>query len=249
MAPRRSVLVNGTPKTGTTWMAMLLCSLPGYRSAGNFQGEIDGYRSVGSGQIIHGHDCFTPELAKILAQQGIGVVVMLRDPRDQVVSRMYHIRRDRSHRWRERLTAMDDDQALMTLIEGRPGLENVREQYEISLSWLVSDVDVCCVRYEDLASDPVPVFTRVLHHLGIEASPDQVAESVRRNRFARLTAGRRFWHRGRQPGEEDVSSHFRKGITGDWRNHFLPAHVQRFDEIAHDLLVGLGYEQEGQAWA
>ena len=48
---------------------------------------------------------------------------------------------------------------------------------------------------------------------------------------------------GRKEGEENVSSHYRKGVAGDWKNHFKPEHVERFKELYGELLLKLGYEQ------
>ncbi|EAW38817.1 sulfotransferase domain-containing protein [Lyngbya sp. PCC 8106] len=49
--------------------------------------------------------------------------------------------------------------------------------------------------------------------------------------------------RGRKPGQEDVKSHNRKGVAGDWKNHFEEKHKQLFKEKYGSLLVQLGYEQ------
>jgi len=52
---------------------------------------------------------------------------------------------------------------------------------------------------------------------------------------------------GRQMGEEDIKSHYRKGVPGDWRNHFTPDHKQYFKERYGNLLIKLGYETD-QNW-
>ncbi|MGL5080948.1 MAG: sulfotransferase domain-containing protein [Microcoleaceae cyanobacterium] len=49
--------------------------------------------------------------------------------------------------------------------------------------------------------------------------------------------------RGRKPGQEDVKSHNRKGVAGDWKNHFEEIHKQVFKQKYDSLLVQLGYEQ------
>lgn len=46
---------------------------------------------------------------------------------------------------------------------------------------------------------------------------------------------------GRAKGQEDRSSHYRKGKAGDWQNHFTPALAARFAEEYGTLLVRLGY--------
>ena len=49
---------------------------------------------------------------------------------------------------------------------------------------------------------------------------------------------------GRRPGEEDVTQHIRKGVAGDWLNHFTRASAELFNDLAGDVLVTLGYEQD-----
>jgi hypothetical protein len=50
--------------------------------------------------------------------------------------------------------------------------------------------------------------------------------------------------KGRKPGEEDRGSHFRKGVRGDWLNHFTVAHLLEFKRRYEDLLFQFGYEVE-----
>jgi hypothetical protein len=49
---------------------------------------------------------------------------------------------------------------------------------------------------------------------------------------------------GRSCGDEDRSHHFRKGVWGDWRNHFTDLHVERFKELYQDVVELLGYESD-----
>ena len=57
---------------------------------------------------------------------------------------------------------------------------------------------------------------------------------VHRNRFEGKAGGRK-------PGDENRESHYRKGISGDWKNHFTFRIRDRFKEQYGDLLVNLGY--------
>ena len=65
-----------------------------------------------------------------------------------------------------------------------------------------------------------------------------------RNRFERLSRGRKFWKAERKPGDEDNRSQFRKGISGDWKNHFKNSHRDCFKELAGESLIKFGYEQD-----
>lgn len=66
--------------------------------------------------------------------------------------------------------------------------------------------------------------------------PDHTLQRIlEAHRFDRLAGGR-------EKGEENVHSHYRKGTPGDWRNHFTPALAERFKDKWGALLVRLGYE-------
>jgi hypothetical protein len=47
---------------------------------------------------------------------------------------------------------------------------------------------------------------------------------------------------GRSLGQEDVKSHYRKGVSGDWKNHLKEEHIKLFKEKYNELLIKLGYE-------
>lgn len=47
---------------------------------------------------------------------------------------------------------------------------------------------------------------------------------------------------GRNPGEENRQTHLRKGVPGDWQNHFTPRHTGAFKDRYNDLVLKLGYE-------
>jgi hypothetical protein len=52
---------------------------------------------------------------------------------------------------------------------------------------------------------------------------------------------------GRKRGEEDQFSFLRKGIVGDWRNHFSAEAAVVFDAHAGSALIELGYEPD-RSW-
>jgi len=62
-----------------------------------------------------------------------------------------------------------------------------------------------------------------------------VAEVVQRNAFS-VASG------GRQPGEADPTSFVRKGIAGDWKNHFDEECNRLYCETAGEVLTAAGYE-------
>lgn len=250
----RVVLVNGSPKSGTTWMLRLISSVPGYQPAtglrdANFLLQTERYLEVQPGEVIHGHDPYTEELDGLLRSHEIKVVLVLRDPRDQAVSRAFHIRRSPYHPWRERLAGMSDDEALLACIEGRAArgsgaLPGTKEMISLAQSWRDAGDLYMCVKYEDLVADTVAAFHRVLQFILISMDERLVETIVERNRFERYTVGRKIWKTPRKSGEQDSQSFYRKGIVGDWKNHFKKEHIRRFKEIAGEALIELGYETD-----
>ena len=96
------------------------------------------------------------------------------------------------------------------------------------------------VKYEDMLQEAVEVLSKALMALvGSEIDERQVKLTVERYSFEKKT--------GRLPGTEDKFSFARKGIRGDWQNHFSKEARQVFDHYAGDLLVELGYET-GHGW-
>lgn len=93
------------------------------------------------------------------------------------------------------------------------------------------------VRYEDLSSDPVGETRKLLEFLGADSGEEAARQCVEAASFEQLSGGR-------TQGEEDSTSFYRKGVAGDWKNHFTEGDREIFKQEAGELLVRLGYEQD-----
>ena len=78
------------------------------------------------------------------------------------------------------------------------------------------------VRYETLHDEAAAEIGRMLTFLGVEAGPEAIAACRTAGSFETLSGGR-------TRGDENEASFFRKGIVGDWRNHFDAAAEAAFD--------------------
>jgi hypothetical protein len=91
------------------------------------------------------------------------------------------------------------------------------------------DADVLLIRYEDLIGQAsAATFARLLTHCDIRVPAAELQALLQAYRFEELS--------GRPPGQEDRSAHYRKGVPGDWRNHFDPTIAARFEKVAGDLI-------------
>lgn len=167
---------------------------------------------------------------------------VMRDPRDIVVS-WYHAMKvshdsldgaldDVRRQLRSRGTA-DGLKHAIDLLGSKAGLFDALE------SWVDADGEephLILVRYEDLTgSESASEFGRIMDHCDI-AVPDPLLEAVLEDvSFERMSGGRRR-------GEEDVDSHYRKGVAGDWRNHLTSEILRHYHSVAGDLAARLGYE-------
>ncbi|MPZ09699.1 MAG: hypothetical protein GEU89_05735 [Kiloniellaceae bacterium] len=91
------------------------------------------------------------------------------------------------------------------------------------------------IRYESLLAGAETEMARLFEWFGCDASGATVAEVVARNAFAVASGGRR-------PGEADPRSFLRKGIAGDWKNHFDEECNRLYCDVAGEALAAAGYE-------
>jgi hypothetical protein len=167
---------------------------------------------------------------------------------------------------RERLRSTSKEEGLLLEMEFSAGaLRDIAE-------WNYGRPEILEVRMEELSAKPYDGFIEIFRHLGLLSpeEPAEARELLgvwrgrlrnrlaSRRRLGRLrrpteaTAelllgavyGQRFeaQTKGRRAGAEDQNSHYRKGVAGDWVNHFGDEHVDAFKERYGDLVVRLGYE-------
>src|SRR5919107_6026192 len=93
------------------------------------------------------------------------------------------------------------------------------------------------VRYEDLLERPNEEVGRLARFLGADTSEKALQQAVGSASFEKLS-------KGRQRGQEDTSSFYRKGVAGDWNNYFTERDKEIYKEEAGELLIRLGYERD-----
>jgi hypothetical protein len=155
-------------------------------------------------------------------------VHIIRDGRDGAISGWYHIYRD------------TPDWAKKT----HPKLINYVETYakiwakgaQLALSFAKKHPERCFeTKYEEFHENKDIIIKDILKFLGAETSPDTIKKCLEAGSFKRLSKGRTI-------GEEDKKSHFRKGIVGDWKNHFDDECIATFEKHAGHMLKKLGYD-------
>lgn len=176
-------------------------------------------------------------------------IYMMRDGRDTLVSAYFHLVREGGpmkisleHKLGRPICKENIRENLAQFLEvmrtNRTATIDYRSHIE---EWKRHRDRYATVRYEDLLADAGGELSRVLHEVtGKTADPARVRDAVARFDFSRIT--------GRSNGKEDDNHFVRKGISGDWRNHFTREAALAFDRYAGDLLRELGYEEDPR-WA
>jgi hypothetical protein len=158
-----------------------------------------------------------------------------RDPRDMLVSQVFFATdMQEEHGMHEYYKSLPDfEERLKVAITGidRDGLHmvSVRQRYAGVFEWLRQE-NVMCIRFEDLINN---------RESTLDAMLDEV-ESIGYKIPVPREKALPILVEAIQPKKSHT---FRAGKTGGWREYFTDAHKKLFKDVAGDLLVQLGYEE------
>jgi Sulfotransferase domain len=162
--------------------------------------------------------------------------VVIRDLRDTLVSfyfslKISHVSNPVVETYRSVLRRRELEDGLLYLLDDRlPGCAAIQR------SWLEAGEEL--IRYEDLLQRDEAILVPLLTEKCPLGVPDAALRAaIAACRFEALTGGR-------SRGQEDVGSHERKGVAGDWRNHFTSRVTREFKARFGELLVATGYEKD-----
>jgi hypothetical protein len=247
---RRILFIAGLPKSGTTWLERMVASYPGfgellipdvtayelatggsndYELPDDFFARFDRMLVV-TKMHVHG----SPHNVRLLRQAGVRHAVLFRDLRDVAVSHCYYVRNTPWHPEHPVYARLSVEEGLAAFARRTlPAWADWVRSWHAHLDGELGMI----VRYEELLADAVGVMTALAEHFELDSSPQTVVPIVEQHRFERLAAGRRR-------GEERASSFFRKGVAGDWKNHFTPKLTELYTRLLGDFLVEFGYEKD-----
>jgi len=246
--PHRLVFIAGLPKSGTTWLENLIGAIPGYRrlvcydlNNSLFEHKLDSavlevLPSRGN-FFTKTHVEASIEGVSALRRYGIPTVIMVRDLRDQCVSRFYHVLNDPAHRHHKLYSLSERSDAFSHCVK------ITIDEYLIWVDdWLkVAEIDhdsFLVVRYEDMYSNPKKEFKRVLTHFDLkltEETVDNILNSISKSSLEGKNVAQRL---------KTHKNTLRKGGSGDWKNHLSVEDIESFKLKANHQLIKLGYESD-----
>ena len=202
------------------------------RTADRIAGDL---RHIPKGVIGWGYVEASPENIAVLCQPGRVNYFIYRDPRDLLVSQVFFATdMHEEHGMHEFYKSLPDfGERLKIAITGidRDGLKmvSVRQRYEGVFEWL-EQPHVMCLRFEDLVDKR-------------DATLNAMLDEVEKTGYKILTPRERALEILVAAIQPKKSQTFRAGKTGGWKEYFTEEHKAMFKDVAGDLLVRLGYEE------
>lgn len=188
-----------------------------------------------------GHVAWEKNIETIVTRRRTKVLLMLRDPRDVVVSHVFHcLRLERSKFHAYYKSIKDPEERLRVTITGFESenpplpaywLPGIVGRFEMFLRWREYE-DVLECRFEELVGERGGGSGAVQ-----KAAVERILTFIDFPADASLTGkvAARLFSTG--------ASTFRKGAVGGWQEHFTPGLKELFKERAQHLLEALGYEE------
>ena len=214
------IFTTGYPRSGNTWMGILLADVLDSPLQEKVGNPIRfyGFSKEGKYVIRKAHN---------RGQMPGPAVYIYRDPRDICVSRYFYFGRPSMNYTIRSMARLLPEQK-----KNRPYEQFVRTMKEHKEYYTIA------VRYEDLLETPIESLRGVVHALtDLELAESRIAETFERQSFDIILE--RF---------PDHKNFMRKGIIGDWENHFKRDDGRLFQEYFGQLMLDQGYIEDGDWW-
>jgi hypothetical protein len=169
-------------------------------------------------------------------------IVVIRDPRDIVISLMYSVAFNHAPTINTLLLRSPMERA-STKDRVRLGMHLITGWADALKSWggFEPTGRELMMSYKAITEDPKGQFHRILQFVGWQVPEDVFDRVLDRFSFEKMT--------GRKRGESNVYSHHRKGVDGDWRNYFDRELGYEFEETFPGMLTALGFERTNEWYA
>uniref|UniRef100_A0AAV2MBS3 Sulfotransferase n=1 Tax=Knipowitschia caucasica TaxID=637954 RepID=A0AAV2MBS3_KNICA len=237
------VFVVTFPKSGTIWMQQILLLL---QSKGDVErisktdkfsngdvvpwievkGQVHKFVKAESPRFRVTHLPYTFMPIALSHKKG-KVIYVARNPKDVLVS-FYHFHKLAMMLETPRSFGDFFDKFLKGEVMGGSWFEHVKSWFSHK-----DDLNMLFIMYEEMVQDLTAAVRRIAEFLDIELTQDQLQNVVKHSTFKNM---RKIPQANYEQVPGDLLDHhqgsfMRKGITGDWKNHFTAAQNQQFDEV------------------
>jgi hypothetical protein len=177
-----------------------------------------------------------PRISEIMQLPYMDFVLLMRDSRDMLVSQLWYMDQKNGY-------SFDDAQREKYLVD----------LIEYEMSYLtkefvkaVNSDRIYCLRFEDVHTDPVSAYRSLLAWLGwrFEFTEADLLHDISLGSFSVQSDD--LIKRGDRDRYivTSTGTSVRRGVVGDWRNHFTTKSLEFFKKKCGTELIELGYEKD-----
>lgn len=261
----------GHPKSASTFFGKIMLrfgvelGLKHFYKQITLPGSIDQINSNNFDLIISQNSSYS-KVSSI--NQNFKAFHIIRDPRDICVSAYFsYLKTHDTSNWpqleelRKELQKKDKTEGLKDVIDFNFQFLNNME------TWCFEDERILELKFEEYLDNPKKIIFEIMEFLDLvqeKTSPlnffilnyNRVVFKLFRSTaisipLKRLSKSRvekiisqlsfKKLSKNRMKGEENTDSHYRKGVEGDWKNHFKEEHIEYFNSKHPNLLAKLNY--------
>ncbi|XP_028717601.1 bile salt sulfotransferase 2-like [Peromyscus leucopus] len=240
------IVILAYPKSGTNWMKEIVCLIqnkgdpswiqsvpiwdrsPSIESQRGYQLLInkEGPRLISSHLPFH----FFP---KSFFSSKAKIIYVIRNPRDVLVSGYFFWRKTKYVKIPESLTTYFE-----WFIKGNVAYGSWFEHTRAWLSMRKRD-NFLLLSYEDIKKDTKSTIKKICDFLGKKLEPNELDmvlkyssfQAMKENKMSNFSLTTKY-------GAPNGLDLLRKGITGDWKNHFTVAQAEAFDKVFQEKMAG-----------
>jgi lipopolysaccharide transport system ATP-binding protein len=223
-------------KAGSQWVKAVFHSIDASRVVESKLYEEQFFKDpLVEGGIYPALYCTKEKFESVKVPEKSIIFVVIRDLRDTLISLYFSMRYSHPElnefiqNTRNQLEKIDVSEGLIFLTDYIAPLARIQG------SWI--DSGELIVKYEELFTNEVDSFMKIFKYCNLKYPKKLLLDAIKENSFEKKS-------RGRKAGIENIKSHLRKGIPGDWKNYFSENLKDTFKKKYGEILIKTGYEKD-----
>ena len=252
----KKVWCAGLPKSGTTLIEKIADKLP-YVSLNNsilrvyYPGKLDHSHGVSDTMFanlpknkftfLKTHTHYDIKYEQIIKSHNFKIIISLRDLRDMLISRYFHIMNDKNHWLNNKIKNLDFTEGFIHSIGAREDSHSsnmLTYYYYWILNWHheAKKKNYLILWYEDYLNDPKSYIKKILNYLDFNDLPvDEIHAKLNINNNLPLKESLKKYGRSRET--------FRKGKKDEWKKYFNEEIYTFFEKNIPDSIDKITYEK------
>ena len=228
-----SVWCAGLPKSGTSLIEDIFDQLPYVRHDASllrvfYPKKIDHAHGVNQDifqemkknryTFLKTHSHYNPFYENLAKKYDIKIIISLRDLRDMMISRYFHIKNDKSHWLNNKISRLNFKEGFITSLTSKP---SINEQNSLSyyyywvFDWLkiANKKNYLILWYEDYKTNPINYINKILDYTEFnDFSAEKILKKIKNKKAENLKKSLNQ--------DSKLKSTFRRGETGEWKKYF-----------------------------